>query len=343
MRRLHIGLVGPGNFGAVYAAILKQTPGAELVSVCGRHPARTEAFATRFEVAHWCTDYHEMVSRDDLEAIAVVTTASQHAEITLAALEAGKHVIVEKPLALDLEGHDRVIETAERNHLTVLVGYIRRYDTRFLMLKEKLDKGELGDVVAVNSRRNGGNQMLETPRYAGTTTPLIIEPGIHAMDWLLWYGGAPAKTVYGVQRHLLGLSVADTYLATVTLRNGVVGTIEQVFFLPPRAPVLMDTHVEVIGTLGTGQISDPDRGFSIWDESSSSHPNAMLRAETHGDVHGALAHEIHDFVRCVLAGQRPLGASARDSRAALELGLAIVRSAETGRAVELDSSTEQSR
>jgi predicted dehydrogenase len=101
--------------------------------------------------------------------------------------------------------------------------------------------------------------------------------------------------------------------------------------------MVMDACLEVIGRRGTAQITDPDPGFSIWGEAGTGFPNAMLRAEVYGQIHGALTNELVDFVRSVLRGRKPLGASPRDSRAALEMGLAITRSAQTGQPVELQA------
>ena len=328
---LKIGLVGLGWFGEQWARLISQTDGVELTAVCSRSRERCNEIARRHGVPSVYQDYHKLVEREDLAAVCVITEVNRHAEVTLAALECEKHVYVEKPLSANLADHDRIIALAGAKERFVLVGYNNRYTPMLVDLKARIDRGDLGKLVVLASRRNCCQSILNLTRYQGPDVPpLIVEPGIHTSDLFIWLSGSSPQRVYAHARNIAGRPFADTWMAMVVMADGTCGTMEQVWHLPEKAPMVMDHRLEVIGTQATAEIADQRSDHYVWGEQVQ-HLNPSAPVDMYGRcVWPGIGEQFADFVSSVRNGRPPHCASPRDSRAAVELALAIVQSAETG-------------
>ncbi len=331
---LKIGLVGLGWFGIKWARLIAQTHGVELTAICSRSAERGDEVASQFGAPTVYQDYQKLVERDDLDAVCVITEVNRHAEVTLAALACDKHVYVEKPLSPNLADHDRIIELAQQKKRTVLVGYNNRYTPMLVQLKARIDRGELGQLVALASRRNCCPSILDLPRYQGDNVPpLIIEPGIHTSDLFIWLTGSKPRHVYAHSRNVSGRSVADTWMAMVVMTDGTCGTMEQVWHLPENAPMVMDRRIEIIGTKATAEIADQRGDHYVWGEKVE-HLNPSASVDMYGHyVWPGIGEQFADFADSIHTGRSPHGASPHDSRAAVELALAMVQSAQTGEVV----------
>ena len=332
-RRVKIGLVGLGQFGAKYARIISESPIMELVAVCSRNGERAQELAALYHADYAFTDYSQLLGVEEIEAVCIVTEVNRHAEISVNALSAGKHVFVEKPLSADVKDHDRVIALSREKDLTVLVGYINRYLPNFVELKRLIDEDKFGQIAAIASRRNVKSSYLNLPRFEGNVPPVIIEPGIHTSDLFLWLTGSPVESVYAEKRNLLGRSIADTWLVIVKMNNGVIGTMEQVFLLPEGAPIGMDHRLEIIGTKKTADFIDTGSDYQIWDADSVHNLAPVKPQEIYGTLSFCVEIELNDFVHSIRSGKKPSGAGPGDCRAAVQLASAAVRSAERGQVV----------
>ncbi|MEW5989390.1 MAG: Gfo/Idh/MocA family oxidoreductase, partial [Chloroflexota bacterium] len=135
---VRIGLIGAGRMGetlAYHLAFGMET--ADFVAVADPNPERAQKVARRFGVADSYTHYEELLARDDLQAVVVVTSTNAHVEVIQAAAAAGKHIFTEKPLALTLEGCDQAIAAVEAAGVKLQVGFMRRFDPAYLAAKEK--------------------------------------------------------------------------------------------------------------------------------------------------------------------------------------------------------------
>ncbi|MBH04829.1 MAG: hypothetical protein CMJ20_00760 [Phycisphaeraceae bacterium] len=331
---LKIGLVGLGWFGTKWARLIAQTTGVELTAICSRSAERGHEIANQYDKPTVYQDYHQLVERDDLDAVCVLTEVNRHAEVTMAALACDKHVYVEKPLSTNLSDHDDIIQLAQQRARTVLVGYNNRYTPMLVELKARINRGELGQIVSIASRRNCCQSILSLPRYQGAEVPpLIIEPGIHTSDLFIWLTGSRPQRIYAHKRSISGRSVADTWMALVVMGDGTCGTMEQVWHVPQNAPMVMDRRIEVIGTKATAEIADQRGDHYVWGETIE-HLNPIASVDMYGRfVWPGFSEQFSDFIDSIRNHRTPHGASPGDSRAAVELALGIVQSAQTGEVV----------
>jgi predicted dehydrogenase len=185
---LGVALIGAGSIAGDHLRAYAAEPDAEVVVVCDRHPERAAALAARFDVERSCATPAEVLAYERVQAVSICTANLSHADLAVAALEAGRHVLVEKPLATSLADALRVEAAAAASGKVVQVGFVRRFSGNVRTLKRFVDAGELGEVYyarASNLRRAGhpGGWYGDRARSGGGP---LIDIGSHVLD-LCWY------------------------------------------------------------------------------------------------------------------------------------------------------------
>ncbi|MCC7354368.1 MAG: Gfo/Idh/MocA family oxidoreductase [Anaerolineae bacterium] len=336
MKPVRIGVAGLGNFGEVAVRTLSLMAEYDLVGVASRNGERAQQVAGKYGARRWYADPRDLANDPEVEAVYVVTDLARHVEVAQTMLTAGKHVLIEKPLTARIEEADAIVRAAAAANRLVMVGYIERFDPRRAMIHQRIAAGELGEIVSLYGRRNIGNQYLSWPRFQ--RWPLIIEPGIHTVDMLLWLAGSRVRRVYAVGRSHNEWKTTDTWWATLEFANGAVGVIEQVWHLPAgtAADWDQDNQLEVIGTKGTAQMRDPTDAFWVWTSGATRSPDFYLLPEVAGQITGALRNEFAYFARCVATGEPPALGTLAEAYHTTQVALAIVESAQKGTLVEIN-------
>ena len=334
-RQVKWGLIGAGDFGLIYAQIMKQLPNVDLVSVFSRTEANARKAADAYGIGKWYTDFNELLSSDGVEAVAIVTDEHNHYEPTMAALKAGKHVLLEKPIAPKLEEADDMIKTAKGTDSVFGIAHILPFHTHYANAKAQIDNGSVGDIVAMYARRNAASFWGEKLQDHSSA---IYDEMIHDMECMLWYtGGWKVKKVYAQAKNVRGMKKPDACWAMFTFENGSIAVLEANWYLPANTPYLIDAQMEIHGTEGMIYIDLSDQGLRVNDKNGWKFPDCTWWPEKLGRVEGALGDEIRYFADAVMYGKMPEGGVGDPQRArdVLEIVLAAEKSAETGQIVEL--------
>lgn len=228
---LRIAVIGPGKVAHLHAKAVLQTPDTELVAVYGRTYQKAEAFAAQYGIRAY-DDVQDMVRRENVDLCLVCTTHPAHREPTVAALDAGSHVLVEKPLASSLEDCDAMIEAAQRNNRYLGVISQRRFYAPSMRIREAIDSGKIGKPVLGTIQMLGWRDeaYYKSDAWRGTWADegggVLVNQSPHQLDLLVWYMGE-IDEVYGVWRNLNHpyIEVDDTALAIVKFKNGGLGNI----------------------------------------------------------------------------------------------------------------------
>ncbi len=342
---LRIGLIGAGRFGRLHLKVLQQLAGVEVAALAD---VSSEALAAAAEEANigveaCYTDPLALIELDDLDAVDIVSDESSHGPLALAALRSGKHVIVEKPLAVTLQEAKAIQAASEKAGLQVLVGNISRFSQPYFTIKRNLDEGLLGRVAAIRTKRNFSRDWFHS---FGSRVHPVYESGVHELDLLVWYAGARCKSVAAFERYMSGHAFPDLFAATLQFENGVVASLDSSWLVPPGGPRnlvdtleldgTIDAQIEVIGERGTAQYRLSHAGLSIWTAERVLQPEVTLwPTGPDGSVGGAIAAELAHFIR-VIAENRPSPIMPlTDSLHVMEIADAIVTSAREGRMVTL--------
>jgi UDP-N-acetylglucosamine 3-dehydrogenase len=332
------GVVGLGFMGRRYVDFLYRLEGVEVTAVCDVRSeiANETARATEARVFAAAED---LAASPDVDAVFVCTPEDRHVEPALAALRAGKAVMIEKPVAHTLEAARQIAEAAETAGTTVMVGHLLRFEPRWVAAKQAIDAGEIGQVVSIATRRVG-NVLDQQILRGRTTIPLYY--GVHDLDIARWFAGGEATTLYAARRsgvlQQAGYEIDDLYCAILEFDNGVLATAEIGWHVPPAAAGAPTAGITVVGTQGWLRVEQRDTGFELWTANAapSVHPilDVAFWPTAHGVPGGALANELRHFLACVRTGARP-AISLADAIEALRLSLAMEASANRHEVIRL--------
>ena len=302
----------------------------------------------------YSSDNNEVIEHPDVNAVIVSTSEGEHVEPLVRAIELGKRVLVEKPIALTLADADRVIQAIEKTGADVRVGYSRRYKDRYLLAKEQILQGRIGQPIGGAARVfNSRSQALAMLSRNPHATPVVdaLTYYVDLMNWL--FEGKRIAEVYargqmGVLKKA-GHEVADVSYTILTYDDGTVVNLGVSYALPAKYPALGHAaRVEVLGTDGVMILDDDHTDQLMYTEKGIPHvylPGhevnmVFLQSGTPGDwalgeFWGPLASETRAWLDYVCMGRPCVLATPREARATLEATLAIEHSAETRRPVTL--------
>lgn len=332
MRKIKYGVIGLGWFGEKHLEALTGIPNAELYSLCTRNPERLAAVAKNLGVERTFSDYHEMLADPELEAVSIVTMWDQHAAPTVAALQAGKHVFLEKPMASTLADCDAIVNAAHAAPGFFMVGHICRFNPRYAAARQEIAAGKIGRIISMYARRN-------LPAWVGASVldkiGPIIGDCVHDTDLMFWCSGSRAVSAYAQTVKVRDHAHPDLGQVMYRLENGASCILEAVWCLPNTTPFQIDERLEIVGTEGSISIHDTHPNLMVVDKEGVRCPDTTYWPSIHGQLRGALRDELAYFVDCVGRGQRPDIITAEESREAVRACLAAERSAATGEIVKL--------
>lgn len=331
MGKVQIGLVGCGLFGESHLQAFRAVRMAEVAAVYDPDRVRAERMAQEFSIPNICSSLEEICDRPELNAIDVVTPEHMHADSVLRAIDRGKHVFVEKPLALDLRQCEEMIAAAASAKRILMVGHLLRFETKYAILKDEIAAGHMGKVISMHARRNRPKSLL--PRY-GRTHP-ALENCIHDIDLMLWYTQSKVKRVRGYGRSATGGLNHDTFWGMIEFESGAIGVVETIWLIPPSTGVMLDDALEVIGDKGVANVRLIPGSLELWREDGPVTPDVGYDPRVAGSARGALREELAYFCDCVLDNRQPEIVKAEDAMAAAEVALALVASAKSDREVEI--------
>jgi predicted dehydrogenase len=351
--RVRCGVIGAGGFAETcHIPGLQGHPGAEVVALCGRNEAHARAMAGRTGVPHVFTDYRELIARDDIDAVTVVTPNVSHHPIAMAALEAGKHVFCEKPLAMDAAQAREMERAALAAGKVAQVAFVFRFLHGTEALRQAVRSGKIGKPFFARVRFEGGGDLRPDTTIAWrhlaeeSGAGMLADMGSHAID-LLNFALEPIREVCGVM-HRVDRSrkdrrtgetraVTSDDLAGAYWRNGSGVQGEFVVSRITRARG-GNNELEVFGEEGTvrAALSRGHNDAATLERVEGGEEALTLPDESRSGEDFGLGRMTRAFVDAIL-GNPPLGveASFTDGRLAQEGIDAVIRSAEERRWVTL--------
>ena len=330
--RIRMGLIGAGRMGKVFAHTLAFTVAeADLVAVADVDPKTSAEVADRYGAKYHYTDYHELLKREDIDAVVVVTPTATHADVIKAAAAAGKHIFSEKPLAQTLEMCDEAIAAVVAAGVKLQLGFMRRYDAAYVMAKKKIEEGVIGTPVMFRSTgRDPKRTSLEFARRENSGG-LIMDMGVHDFDLARWLMGSEVLRVHSeggclVYPELKEVGDIDNAMINLKFANEAVGNID----VSRNAVYGYDIRTEVLGSEGGLLIGNLQQTATlVMTRAGVTHDTVPYFMERFGD---AYASEIRDFVACLIEDRQP-SVNGLDARKATAIGIAATLSLDEGRPV----------
>ena len=332
MNRLRIGVIGLGWFGEIHCETIVGVPNLELAALCTRTPGRLSAMGQKFGVRKLYPNYRDMLADPEIDAVSIVTMWDQHTDPTVAALKAGKHVFLEKPMASTVADCNTIIAAAKPAKGILQIGHICRFNPRYRMAKQAIDAGKIGRIVALSSRRN--IPAAWTPEILNKIGP-IVGDAIHDTDLMLWFTGDTITSAYAQTVSVRGLKFPDIGQTMYRFKGGATATLETVWCMPEKTPFDIDERMSIIGTEGIIHVQDTFPNLGIVSKDKLHSPDTTYWPMFDGVRGGALRDELAYFADCALKGIAPAIGRPEDAAAALEATLAAEESARTGTVIKI--------
>jgi predicted dehydrogenase len=263
MRQVEVAVIGTGWCGGIRALTLGQSALVDKLHLCEIRPDRLAEVKAMTNAATATTDYRDILANPAIEVVYISTTPEPtHYPIARDCLRAGKHVLLEKPIALELWEADDLINISKQNNVKFTIGYSQRFNPKIAYAKKKIADGTLGKVVNVMVSRHLSRSLGTKIANRVKLSPAAME-STHDLDFVFWLL-APAKPVrvysqgaYGYMQALNGSY--DSMWSIVTMDNGVVVTVGGGWNLPPSYPNYCATWIEITGTEGALMLDDTAR------------------------------------------------------------------------------------
>ncbi len=199
MKKISIALIGAGRAGMIHARNFRMSvPNAVITAVCDPVGDAAKIAAAELEIDKAYTDYKDVMADETIDAIIIATPTKYHCEIAVAAAEAKKHILCEKPMAMTVEECNIMAEAAKKNGVKLQIAFMRRFDTSFVEAKKMVDAGEIGDVVMVRSNTRGPSIPKPWMYDISKSNGPLAEVNSHDIDTLRWFTGGDFKTLFAI-------------------------------------------------------------------------------------------------------------------------------------------------
>jgi predicted dehydrogenase len=339
-RRINVGIIGTGWCGGIRAHACAANPLVEGLYIAENKPARLAEIAAQTHPVKATEEWRELLDIKAIDAVYIsATPETVHYPMARDCLLAGKHVFLEKPIAMNLGEADELIALARRNQLKFTIGYSQRFNPKQAYIKQCVADGTLGEPVSAMVSRHLNRGLGDKINTRTRLSPAAME-ATHDIDWVLWCL-APAKPVRVYCQSVSKVNRArnntpDCCWITVTMDSGVIFTIGAGWILPPAYPNFSTTQIEFIGTEGALLIDDSHKDVALMTmKNGLVYPLSTMPGESVGHVYAGPMERETDHFAAAVAYDRPVLVSPEEARQVMEVYVAADLSAERNEPVSL--------
>ncbi len=351
MNKIRFALVGCGRIAKKHAEILaKQIPNSQLIAVCDVNGQRAEEYGKKYEVPFY-TDMRRMMetSGKQIDVINVLTPSGNHAAHTIELAKYGKHIVVEKPMALTIDDAENMIRSCDQAGIKLFVVKQNRYNYPVQKLRTALEEGRFGKLVmgTVRVRWCREQKYYDQDSWRGTWKydgGVFTNQASHHVDLLEWMMGDVESVFAKSATQLVKIEAEDTGIALLKFKNGALGVIEATTAVRPKD---LEGSISILGEYGTVEIG----GFAvnemkIWNFTNQRPDDAEViqkYKQNPPDVYGfGHVEYLKDVIDCIQNNKKAL-VDGLEGRKSLELIMAIYESIETGKEVSLRFTPQKCR
>jgi predicted dehydrogenase len=329
-----VAVIGVGSMGKNHARVYDELPEAELVAISDANPSVAKIVGDQYNVPAYM-DYHELLEREKPEAVTIAVPTALHEEVGLAALEAGAHVLIEKPIAATIEQGKALIAKANAVGRVLMVGHIVRFNPAIQVLKQRLQTGELGRIFQVFCRRAG--PFPARIRDVG----VVVDLAPHDVDIMRFLTGLEPDRVYAELARRIHTDHEDLMFGLLHFPEGITGALEINWLTPTKLREIL-----VLGERGMFRVDDLTQDLYFYENAHANGTNWETLAHLKGVSEGSMIRfalqryeplkaELQAFLKAV-RGETEVPVSGEDGLAALRLALMLVESGIQHRVIEVN-------
>ncbi len=322
MEKLNIGVIGLGAIGQKHCSAIAVVERAKLCAVADINEKVLSSTASQFGATPY-TDINALLKHPGLDAVVVATPDDLHRDACVLAAQAGKHILVEKPIATTVADAEAIMQAAADAGVKLMVGFTLRFSLHYLQTKKAVSDGTLGDLVSIYARRE--NVISQPDRLKGRCGVLMFL-GPHDFDAMRWIVGSEPVSIFTQAATSVpgNYPIENETFSIIRFANGVVGCAQIGWFLQDKHPAGRDFKLDIIGNKGSLNLDQMRQGIEIYTQNGAKFPS----------VSAGLVDEDRAFIDCIL-DNKPVPVSGEDGLAAVRMVLAAMKSIETGQPVNL--------
>lgn len=328
---IKVGVIGAGSMGSNHARVYSELPNAQLVGIADVDLARAENVARRYGGTPYA-DFHALFEKEKPDAVSIAVPTAQHKAVVDAALDAGLHVLVEKPIAATLEEGEYLVQKSKACNRQVMVGHVVRFNPAIQLLKEKIDQGQLGRIFQIICRRVGPFPT----RIQDVGVAVDLAP--HDVDIMCYLTGTIPVRLFAETEQRLHTQHEDLLLGLIRFPEGVTGSLEINWLTPTKVREIM-----VLGERGMFRVDDLTQDLYFYENASAETVLWNNLQNIKGVREGAMTRyvvqkveplkaELQAFVNAIESGQA-VPVSAEDGLTALKIALGLLKSSQKNEVV----------
>ena len=338
-KAFRVALVGCGRISKNHLEAIDQIDGLELVAVCDTDPERAERVGTDWKVKHF-TSYEKMLKETKADVVTIATPSGLHAEQGVAAAQAGKHVVMEKPMAISLTGADALVHACDKAEVQLFVVKQNRLNPPVQLLKRAVDRNRFGRIYMASCTVHWARpqEYYDQAPWRGTWEfdgGAFMNQASHYVDLIQWVMG-PVESVMAKTATLARrIETEDSGIAILKFRSGALGSIQVTMLAYPRN---LEGSLTILGEKGSAKIGGTAvNKIEHWEFAEYDEDDKLVEAANTNppNVYGLGHQGYYRNVLSVLRGEAKPDTDGRAGRKSLELILGIYESAKTGREVPL--------
>jgi predicted dehydrogenase len=333
---IKVAVIGTGSMGRNHARVYSELPGVQLMAVADSNLQTAEKVAAAFGGKAY-GDYRELLDKEKPDAVSVAVPTALHEEVALMALDAGAHILIEKPIAATLDQGRRLIEHARQCHRKLMVGHIVRFNPAVQALKQKLQAGELGRIFQIFCRRAG--PFPQRIRDVG----VVVDLAPHDLDIMRFLTGSDPLRVYAEIERRVHTDYEDLVFGLLRFPDSVTAALEINWLTPTKVREIL-----VLGERGLFKVDDLTQDLYYYENSHASGELWSGLQTLKGVSEGAMTRfalqryeplraELQAFLHAV-ENDTPVPVTGEDGLAALHLALALIESAQSHQAIDFSVS-----
>ncbi|MCW4004188.1 MAG: Gfo/Idh/MocA family oxidoreductase [Candidatus Bathyarchaeota archaeon] len=316
MKKLGVAVIGTGQWGKNHARVYHELPSTELIAVCDVNRERAQAMAKQYGAKAY-TSSAQMLKNKEIEAVNVCTWSTILAKEALKALRAGKHVLVEKPMATNPKQAEKLVQTAQENGLHLTVGFLMRFIPGLQHIRQSVENKKIGELVCATAKR-----VSQWPERIGDVG-VVKDTAIHDIDVMRFISNEDPLSVYAKMGSMRIKKFEDYAQIMLTYKDGKTAFIETNWLTPYKTRLLTVTGSEAIMKLD--YITQ-----DLWIEQQKETVQPRLPFQE------PLKMELQHFVDCIVEKKKPI-VTGEDGVRALQVATAAIKSSAKGMAIKLES------
>lgn len=331
MEKLRVGLIGCGYMGWFHARVYHESFAAELVAIADTNKSIEAKVKNAFHCSYF-DDYETMLRNAKIDAVDICLPDGMHVAPAVSAAQAGKHMLIEKPMATSVEDCLKIKKACDSVGVRFLIAHLLRFDPGYRRLYNAVKNGEAGDVIHLSAERK--NPRLIAERLQGRVS-MLFYAGIHDIDLVQWISQKRITKVYAqkISKVNKPWNTDDCIYVLANLGEDTIANIEFSWVLPKNFPSRLKSKMEVYGSKAALFLNRPNRGVEIFKEKETDLPYELTDTvhwpDLDGQIVGDLKYQIEHFIRALTTKSEFL-MRGEDAISAVNVVEAIIRSYETG-------------